>query len=237
MTTGKPSPPPRKGVRPGGMEAKILAQAKDPQRVSELLAEKALQDAIRRRRNQPARYDVKIDSAEDGTLRLAPSTGGEVTDLARRLNAFGTPSVDFAAYMVGQVATAARSAGRNLPTSAQLNAALAVVDGTEPENETEAMLAVQMFATHDAAMAMLGSMKQAGDVVRQQETGNLAIKLLRTYTAQMETLAKLRRGGEQKVRVEHVHVYPGGQAVVGDVTVNGGSNPVGQEPQRLNRQP
>jgi hypothetical protein len=30
--------------------------------------------------------------------------------------------------------------------------------------------------------------------------------------------AKLRRGGEQKVTVEHVHVYPGGQAIVGSVT-------------------
>lgn len=28
----------------------------------------------------------------------------------------------------------------------------------------------------------------------------------------------MRRGGRQKVVVEHVHVYPGGQAIVGDVT-------------------
>ena len=35
----------------------------------------------------------------------------------------------------------------------------------------------------------------------------MAIKLLRTYTAQLEALAKLRRGGEQTVRVEHVHVH------------------------------
>ena len=38
---------------------------------------------------------------------------------------------------------------------------------------------------------------------------------------QVEALAKLRRGGEQTVRVEHVHVYPGGQAVVGNVTHHG----------------
>ena len=47
--------------------------------------------------------------------------------------------------------------------------------------------------------------------------GNVASKLLRTYTAQVEALAKLRRKGEQKVRVEHVHVHPGGQAIVGAV--------------------
>ncbi len=31
--------------------------------------------------------------------------------------------------------------------------------------------------------------------------------LLRTYTAQIEALAKLRRGGEQRVRVEHVELH------------------------------
>ena len=31
----------------------------------------------------------------------------------------------------------------------------------------------------------------------------------------------MQRGGEQTVRVEHVHVYPGGQAVVGNVTHGG----------------
>ena len=35
-------------------------------------------------------------------------------------------------------------------------------------------------------------------------------------------LAKLRRGGEQKVKVEHVHVHSGGQAIVGSVQQPGG---------------
>jgi hypothetical protein len=50
----------------------------------------------------------------------------------------------------------------------------------------------------------------------------MAVKLLRTFTAQTEALAKLRRGGEQTVRVEHVHVYEGGQAIVGSVETGGG---------------
>ena len=52
--------------------------------------------------------------------------------------------------------------------------------------------------------------------------GNMALKLMRTYTAQVEALAKLRRGGNQTVRVEHVHVHSGGQAIVGNVTHPGG---------------
>src|SRR5262245_4383925 len=34
---------------------------------------------------------------------------------------------------------------------------------------------------------------------------------------QVETLRRLRHGGDQHVRVEHVHVNEGGQAVIGNV--------------------
>jgi len=47
--------------------------------------------------------------------------------------------------------------------------------------------------------------------------------LLRTYTAQVEALARLRRGGEQRVIVQHVNVNEGGQAIVGAVNHPGGS--------------
>ncbi len=46
--------------------------------------------------------------------------------------------------------------------------------------------------------------------------GNMAVKLLRTFTMQVEALAKLQRGGEQVVKV--VHVHPGAQAIVGNIT-------------------
>jgi hypothetical protein len=56
------------------------------------------------------------------------------------------------------------------------------------------------------------------------------MKLLRTYTAKVEVLAKLRRGGEQTVRVEHVDVHPGGQAIVGNVTPGGGATVKTEDP-------
>jgi hypothetical protein len=46
-----------------------------------------------------------------------------------------------------------------------------------------------------------------------ESVANCATKMLRTFAVQAETLANLRRGGEQKVTVEHVHVYPGGRRV------------------------
>jgi hypothetical protein len=35
---------------------------------------------------------------------------------------------------------------------------------------------------------------------------------------QVETYRRQRYGGEQNIRVEHVHVYEGGQAIVGAIT-------------------
>jgi hypothetical protein len=104
-----------------------------------------------------------------------------------------------------------------------MNGLLAAIDGAEPKDEIEAMLASQMAVTHSLAMEFLGRAKRAEYIPQLEASANFAVKLLRTYTAQVEALAKLRRGGEQTVRVEHVHVHPGGQAIVGSVTPGGGT--------------
>jgi hypothetical protein len=44
-----------------------------------------------------------------------------------------------------------------------------------------------------------------------------ATRLLRAYSEQVETLRRLRHGGDQHVRVEHVHINEGAQAVIGNV--------------------
>jgi hypothetical protein len=44
-----------------------------------------------------------------------------------------------------------------------------------------------------------------------------AARLLRAYATQAEALRRLRNGGSQTVRVEHVHVNEGGQAIIGNV--------------------
>jgi hypothetical protein len=90
-----------------------------------------------------------------------------------------------------------------------------------------------MTATHSLAMEMLGRTRRAETTELMQARGALATKLLRTFTAQTEALAKIKRGGEQTVRVEHVHVYRGGQAIVGAVsnrhTEGGGDDEKGNQ--------
>ena len=41
--------------------------------------------------------------------------------------------------------------------------------------------------------------------------------MLKACATQVEVLRRLRSGGQQFVRVEHVHVNDGGQAVIGNV--------------------
>jgi hypothetical protein len=122
------------------------------------------------------------------------------------------------------------------------NAILAVIDGARPRDEIEAMLVGQMAVTHSFALELMGRAKRMEEIQQFDSAGNMAVKLLRTFVMQAEALAKLRRGGEQTVRVEHVHVYPGGQAVVGNVATrsgggggeeNGGQAHAPNEPQAL----
>jgi len=83
----------------------------------------------------------------------------------------------------------------------------------------EALLAVQMVCVHNLAMKFL-----ANAAMKDQTDHGIDVymshanRLLRTFTAQVETLKKHRSNGEQHCTVEHVHVHSGGQAVVGTVT-------------------
>ena len=64
-----------------------------------------------------------------------------------------------------------------------------------------------------AVVALLRAHK-AETVSQYEVAGSMAVKLMRTFVLQAEALAKLQRGGEQVIKV--VHVHPGGQAIVGN---------------------
>jgi hypothetical protein len=105
-----------------------------------------------------------------------------------------------------------------------LNAALAAVTGIAPRDEAEAMLAAQMVGVHWLAMNMLqrAALDQPSFEIYDSIV-NRATKLLRTYTAQLETLKRYRSAGEQRVVVQHQHVnVTADQAAV---QVNGGAEP------------
>ena len=107
----------------------------------------------------------------------------------------------------------------------QYLAATAAMIGAKPQNELEGMLIAQMVACHAASLecyrrAMLAEQSFEG----RQVNLNAANKLSRTYTMLLDALNRHRGKGQQVVRVEHVTVQAGGQAIVGNVTQGGGGH-------------
>jgi translation elongation factor EF-1alpha len=95
------------------------------------------------------------------------------------------------------------------------------------------MMAGQLLAAHNAAMecyrrAMISEQTFEG----RRENLSQANKLSRTYAVLLDALNRHRGKGQQTVRVEHVTVQAGGQAIVGHVVTPGGGDRPKSEDQR-----
>jgi hypothetical protein len=99
---------------------------------------------------------------------------------------------------------------------------LAVVKGIEPKDQIEAMLGAQMAAVHMATMTFARRLGHVENIPQQDSAERAFNKLARTFATQVDALKRHRTGGGQTVRVEHVTVNEGGQAIVGNVTQAGG---------------
>jgi hypothetical protein len=85
------------------------------------------------------------------------------------------------------------------------------------------MLAAHMAVTNIVLLELVARTRGsiAGhryEFKRLDVLGNLTNEFIRTYTMQIDALTRKRRKGEPSIRVKHVHVYAGGQAVVGNVS-------------------
>jgi hypothetical protein len=101
----------------------------------------------------------------------------------------------------------------------QYQAVIAVMMGVKPKDELEGMLAAQLAATHHAAMesyrrAMIPEQTAYGHDASLKH----GVKVSQVYAALLQALDKHRGKEQQRVKVEHVHIYQGGQAIVGAVT-------------------
>jgi hypothetical protein len=102
-------------------------------------------------------------------------------------------------------------------------AARDALKGIAPRDPLEGMLAAQMVATHETAMDCFRRAQVAGQTFEgRRQNLEFANKLVRSYATLLEALNKHRGKGQQVVRVEHVTVQAGGQAIVGAVSQGGG---------------
>ena len=100
---------------------------------------------------------------------------------------------------------------------------LAFIEGAEPRNEVEAALAIQMACAHAVTMAVLSRAGGAyGGNRHVAMMAAAAARLLHAFTAQVETMRRLRSGGTQVIRIERVEVKEGGQAVIGNLEARTG---------------
>lgn len=170
-----------------------------------------------RKRGTPAK--VKLIRKPDGGWSIEPAGKSEMLAVLKLHETFSANSIDPVNARANELLKYLGSVGAD--NEGRYNAALSFIESMAPRDQAEALLLVQMYCTHDAAIRALSQLGSAEWVPTVQTFGNLATKLLRTSQGQMETLARMRRGGEQVVR--HVHVdNRGGQAVIAENVHTGG---------------
>jgi hypothetical protein len=106
-----------------------------------------------------------------------------------------------------------------------VNSSLSLATELQPQDAVEGMLAAQMVAAHNLAMKTASTAITGKDLnLRQAEyASKTALQAMRVFAAQVETLAKYRSKGNQKITVQYQHIdNRGGQAVIGDVNQGGG---------------
>lgn len=177
------------------------------------------QKMIQRRKSETQKPRYKV-THPDGKVTISPDHPDYACNHVKLAELFCTGDSTLAEGLMIQLANAAQW-GDELSTD-DLNVMISTVAAIAPRDTTEALLACQMAAIHKATMTAVRRLSRAQVVEQQDSASNMANKLARTYTTQMEALKRYRSTGEQKIRVQYVTVNEGGQAIVGDVTGGGG---------------
>jgi len=165
-------------------------------------------------KNSPVRVRLRRINAD--LAKPYPPAGDGDQWWTRLKAALGTSSSDFVNATLFQLQGAARLPNSGISEIA-MNAALSFVENAKPQTELEAALVVQMACTHAATMAVLSRIGGAhGGDRHVASMAAAASRLLRAYALQLETLRRWRNGGSQYMRIEHVHIEPDAQALIGN---------------------
>jgi hypothetical protein len=162
----------------------------------------------------------KSDTPRRQTARSHGQRGPEAKagPLLEAQQASGVPDAEAATILVVQAAAMpalkSRTAGEDLQT------AIHTLEQIKPEGALQSMLAVQMIGVHNTAVKFLMRASDEEQTFEGRDANvQRATRLMRVFNEQLQAFASLRgKTSAQKVTVEHVHVYPGGQAIVGNVT-------------------
>lgn len=104
----------------------------------------------------------------------------------------------------------------------KINIMLQSLADSGPKDATETRLSLQSTVLYSQGMKHLYNAENSNRIDYCEYYMKSAIKLLRLHNETIEALCKYRRGGEQRVVVQHVQVNNGGKAIVGNVLNGGG---------------
>ena len=177
---------------------------------------------VARKKEKPLAPRMKV-SVKGGVAQIAPDHPEAAVAHVLLMEAIGAKDLDFLDGLLKQLVNAGTQG--SAADEHGLNFMLSVVKGIEPKDQVEAMLAAQMAAIHMSTMTFARRLAHVENIPQQDSAERAFNKLARTFAAQVEALKRYRSGGEQTVRVEHVTVNEGGQAIVGNVSHGGRGSP------------
>jgi hypothetical protein len=171
-----------------------------------------IKKARNRTKARSPRIAINIEDRGPAGRAFYPDHSDEEGHRYRLADTFGTRSLEFVHAMLNGLgkATANHSLDSDFsPAPAnqvEFNAALAVIGGVQPKDEVEAMLAAHMAVTNIVLLELVartrgsiaGHRYEGNGIKRLDVLGNLTNRFMRTFTLQVEALAKKKAEGRTK---------------------------------------
>lgn len=190
-------------------------------------------------KNEPLADNLEVKKFEERQRAKPPiqevspaklGLGG--SDVAKAGNALATGDPFFVIGLCNQLLHV--QSASNQFSADRLNFMLSIVNGIEPRDPTETLLASQMAAVHCELMQCIRHMNSARTRDHRQEELNTMMRLSRVFSMQLDALKRYRSTGDQRIQVQHINVNAD-KAVVGVSQGAGagsenGNQPLGPEP-------
>jgi hypothetical protein len=153
--------------------------------------------------------------AKRGDVRLAPKAELQAHKAGFREVFGNTLSDEFVDEMLTQLDALLAPGACETLEPGTVNAAIVLIASVKPQNELEALIAVQIVATGFAALKFLRRGQAVLEEAYISVYGGYATRLLRLQLELIQALDKHRRGQKQTVQARDVHIHSGAQGVVG----------------------
>ena len=163
--------------------------------------EQAAIDRVQRRQKSRARLpNAKSDKLAGIAFDYPDQDTGALWAVLH--DTFATGDITLTGALLDQFTALSQVDGQHHPS--RMKALLASVRAIAPRDETEALLAVQMAAIHDATMRAALCLVVSKELEAYHAISSAINKLARTFTLQMDSLKRYRTT-EQSIHVRHTY--------------------------------